>query len=565
MAEDNPSEHSEKLSIGLVVDCNYSSKYVYELAKWGRTQSDLRITHLIIVGTTKNQTPRMGSSFPTDWSRRLLSIPGKFFYAWIVHLESFVLSRSKNHKEHLNTYRLTDIVGDSLSISPIHTGPDSSQLFSNQDATLVQRLNLDVLLWLGSGLPVGEILKSSRLGTISVRHSDDRLTQGGPAGFWEVFLKQDSTGFTIHQPTGQPDGGKVLFRGRFGTKRLYLLNQALILERSAFYLKKFLKEIASSRTMPHALERIPYCNQYRQAPTSIESLRYLGQSLTTITRQLLNRLWLRKDFRWSVAFFKEDWKSLEMWRATRIPNPPNHFLADPFVVSRNSESYCFVEDYDYLAARGRISVYRLSEHSAERFGDAIVEPFHMSFPYIFEFESKIYMCPETSENRDIRIYECTRFPLEWKLAKVAMSDVSAADTMIFERDGLWWLFTNLDSSNSGDHCSELFIYYSDSPLSDVWNSHSANPVFVDATRARNAGLLRDDKSIYRVSQRQGFDMYGKGSSINEILVLNKDEYLERVSVSIEPDFFKGLSGTHHLHSNGIFSAFDCVEFVSINS
>ena len=35
--------------------------------------------------------------------------------------------------------------------------------------------------------------------------------------------------------------------------------------------------------------------------------------------------------------------------------------------------------------------------------DPLHEPFHLSFPYLFEHDGALFMCPETSENRDIRI------------------------------------------------------------------------------------------------------------------------------------------------------------------
>lgn len=175
------------------------------------------------------------------------------------------------------------------------------------------------------------------------------------------------------------------------------------------------------------------------------------------------------------------------------------------------------------------------------------------------------MCPETAKNKDIRLYECVHFPLEWKLKKVLMSSVSAVDTMIFEHNRLWWLFTNIDPTNSGDHSSELFIFHSDSPLSDTWHPHAKNPVLVDSTKARNAGLLVDEGSVYRVSQRPSFGRYGSGAAINKILVLDEKEYVEENLVSIEPNFFRKICGTHHLHSNGKYSVFDFVERTRFNS
>jgi len=250
-----------------------------------------------------------------------------------------------------------------------------------------------------------------------------------------------------------------------------------------------------------------------------------------------------------------------MWRSVKVKNPPNHYLADPFVFSSQQGDYCFVEDFDYTVGRGCICAYKLSEECAERIGEAIVEPFHMSYPYVFEYDSKLYMCPETAESNDIRIYECEELPLKWKLKKIIMSQVSAVDSTIFERDGRWWLLTNIDSLDLGDRCSELHIFSSDNPLSDKWTPHPSNPVIVDSLTARMGGFLAKGTSIYRVGQRQGFSMYGKSFSINQITTLSENDYVERSVVQISANFFSGLIGTHHLHSNGRISAFDYVENV----
>ena len=179
-------------------------------------------------------------------------------------------------------------------------------------------------------------------------------------------------------------------------------------------------------------------------------LKYITSLAFAISRKVFDKLIFKKSYRWGVAFNFGDWKDLVMSRGIKIKNPPNHFLADPFVVSSENENYCFVEDYDYLKSRGCISVYILTEKDSKKIGDAIIEPFHLSYPCVFRYQSKYYMCPETCENKDMRLYECESFPLKWKLKKIIMSNISAVDTTIFEKDGTWWLFTNIDPTNVGD-------------------------------------------------------------------------------------------------------------------
>ena len=42
------------LKIGLIVDSEIVSKYVFDLAKWGQQQEKLKITHLIIQKKNEN-------------------------------------------------------------------------------------------------------------------------------------------------------------------------------------------------------------------------------------------------------------------------------------------------------------------------------------------------------------------------------------------------------------------------------------------------------------------------------------------------------------------------------
>jgi hypothetical protein len=544
---------STGLKIGLIVDSATQSKYLFDLAQWANSQSNLTISHLIIQTIPKRSKVRCVIS--RIRRKGILELMRATSFHLLEKVELFALKRQKVHRHHNDRFDLTKIVKGQISVSPVISKSRLVYRYNDSDIRAIKEEHFDVLIRCGSGILRGDILTSAKFGIISFHHGDNRINRGGPAGFWEVYFKQDRTGFIIQQLTEELDGGNVLFRGAYSTRHFYLLNQAALLERSNHYLKVVLADIAASRSLPTFDTALPYFNPIFKTPTLRQQLKYSLSWLTLVARSLINKA-LGKKIGWGVAFAKRDWRDVVMWRGEQIENPPNHYLADPFVVNHKGESYCFLEDYDQVAERGCISVYKLNDGSAERIGEAIVEPFHMSFPYIFEYQDKIFMCPETSANRDIRIYECVELPLKWTLRKIAMSNVSAADTMIFERNGLWWLFTNIDPTNIGDHCSELFIYYADNPLSDNWQPHPKNPIFVDSTKARNGGILFDGAAVFRVAQKQGFDGYGKGASINQIESLSTTDYSESRLISIEPNFFRGLRGTHHLHSNGEFTVFD---------
>lgn len=553
--------NSNPLKIGLLVDSTHASKYVFDLAEWGQNRSDLEISHLIIQELSPVGTGAFGKIAGSFKKYGLTASLEKMGFVLIQKIESLLLQRIKKYHPHFRTYDLTSCVKQTISIKPLISKSGFIYRYDDNEIQKIKKLGLDVVIRCGSGILRGDILQVARFGILSFHHADNNINRGGPPAFWEVFLKQDSTGFTIQQLTEELDGGNVLFQGRFPTRSFYLLNKSALYEKSNFYLKKILTDIAITNTLPEKLESFPYFNPLYKRPNLYIQSVYITSMALVAFKLVLNRFLFRKTSRWSVAFNFSDWRNLVMWRSIKIKNPANHFLADPFVVQHQNENYCFVEDYDYLAAKGTIAVYKLHAKEAVRMGEAVVEPFHLSYPYVFEYDSKFYMCPDTSGTNDIRIYECENFPLQWKLKQIVMPDVSAADTMIFEKDGIWWLFTNIDPVHYGDHCSELFIYYADTPLTDRWTPHPKNPIVVDSTRARNAGVLFDGNSLYRVSQQQEFGRYGKATLINKIIHLSKTDYREDTVFKIEPNFFNGIKGTHHMHSNGKVTVFDFVEDV----
>jgi hypothetical protein len=478
-------------------------------------------------------------------------------FSLIERLETLLLKRANIHLSDTGCM-LDALIPETIRISADNAESGYQKLYAGAELDKIETLQLDVLLMAGAGALGGGIFKAAKFGVVSARHSDDNSTRGGPEGFWEVFFKQDYTGFAVHQLGDGTQAGNDLVSGHITTQYYYSLNRMRIRQKCLHYLKDILSGIARNRQLPPCAASMPSGGRTHGMPGLAVQTRYMA----SLGYRLINRFFrskLKKDFKWSVAYQKNDWASLVMENAVRIPNPENHFLADPFVVSEGGGDYCFVEDYDYSTCRGHIAVYQLHEQHAECLGNALIEPFHLSFPYMFRFESELYMCPETSGSGQIRIYKCAGFPLRWELHRVIMENVSAVDTMLFERGGRWWMLTNIDMSGTGDHCSELCVFWADNPLSGDWTALPGNPIFIDTAKGRNAGLLFDGESHYRVAQKQGFERYGKAFSINRIEQLDCLAYKETEVYSVRPLFFPNLIGSHHMHSNGNVSVFDFLE------
>lgn len=536
---------SPPLRVGFIVDAPGVSKYVAELLRWAQAQQFLAGSHLIIRDPASDDGTR-----PAGVSGRLAELA----WALLMRLEQRRL-RGSRHADHLCRHAVSDLplprIGAGARAAPAGAACTQDQAVLQA----VREAGLDLLVHCGSGsLPEGW-LDAAVLGVVSLEHGDPRSHRGGPSGFWEVCERSPDTGFSVQQWTRDPQVRPILLRGSFATQAHYLLNQANVCESSLHYLESVLSRIASTRVL-QAQPGVPYCGRLATRPGLPQQLRYIGGLAASLLGSKLRSRLLGRQRRWGIAFQRRDWRDLVMASAHRVANPAGRFYADPFVVSRDGVDYCFVEDFDYRAQRGRISVLELGDTQARFLGSVLDEPFHMSFPFLFEHAGSLFMMPETSENRDIRIYRCVDFPLRWELHRVLMRDVSAVDTMMFRHDGKWWLLTNLAPQPHDDQGAELLIFHADDPFAPHWTPHPGNPIYIDPSRARNGGLLAADGQLHRVGQRQGFRQYGAGATIFRIDEITPSRYRETAVASLEPDFGPGLLGTHHLHSNGRVTVFD---------
>jgi hypothetical protein len=543
------------LRIGLLVEGLTSSRYVYDFARWLQSQQNMAATLLVLPHAEVLARPpsaRSRASSTRDEPARHAAASALHLLQWF---ERFLIARSVHHAAHFEKCDLSAIINDTVALAPFSRTPDGAFRLAAADTRRLDALGLDLIVSFASRLLPGEIAAAARLGVVSPCPLDDRTPR--PPGFWEVYHRRNTTPFTIQHLAKGVDQADVLLRGSFGTHYYYSLNQAVLYRKSYHHLESILAAIASTGTLPHPLPKFPYSGPSFREPGLREVVVYAAQLGWTLLRKAMRRL-LGIQYRWNVAYVLRNWRDADYRKAIRLKNEPGHFLADPFVITRNGRSCCFVEDYDYRTRRGSIAVFELTSAGGKRLGTALDEPFHLSFPYLFEYQGTLYMCPETSANRDIRVYKCLEFPLRWQLERVLMQNVSAADTMLFEKDGKWWMFTNIDPLEIGDHCSELFIFSADSPLATDWRPHALNPVVVDASRARNAGMVIEGSECFRMSQGQGFDLYGKHVLINNIRELTETTYREFCGSIAIPSFTTGALGTHHLHTNARFTVFDFV-------
>lgn len=551
--------------VGLLIDSNLVSKQINDFIQLTYKAKNYKITTLVINNVDRNPKNLFTKIHSYILARGLAKALSTALFKVICKIESLVIKRMSKFVNFYEKYQLFDNDYEVINVTPEISKSGLIYRYTDPDLKLIQDANLDLMIRAGSGILRGPILNICPKGIISFHHADNDINRGGPPGFWEVYDRNPRTGFIIQILKDELDGGDVLYKGFIPTNWFYSLNLAKLYEMSYPFLHYVIEDITSENPTLGIQKKSPYYSRLYTTPSVFQTGFYLLKTAKVFFGKVTKRF-TGRGYRWGVAYqFTERWDDVTLSRSIKIPNPKNRFLADPFVIKRHGAHFCFVEDYDYKTKRGCISVYKITNEFCKELGVALAESFHLSYPFLFEYQNEMYMCPETSEKNEIRLYKCEDFPMKWTFHKTIMKQVSAADTIIFPHGGKWWLFTNIDGSPVRDHSCQLHIFYSSNPLTDNWIPHNRNPLIFDPLKARNGGLIIDEKGYFRVYQRQGFDLYCEALGVAKIKTLTKDAYIEEPMFKVDANFFRSIQGTHTYNFSEGLLVFDFVEVSKYNT
>jgi hypothetical protein len=459
-----------------------------------------------------------------------------------------------------------------LSVEPSLSRSGFVHRIADGDVKRISAVNCDVLLRFGFRILRGEILTSAKQGIWSFHHGDNDWNRGGPPAFWEFYRRVPVTGAVLQRLTDDLDNGVLLRKGIYRTKLLsWNQNKRHLYMRSRWLLVDALKELArtgmvselsSIDTLGISDHRILTAPNIAQCAAA--ALKQAGRFLTRVGEALFAR-----DC-WELVVVRPqrqgETRPQPLRQATHVrPKGRKSFWADPFMVRRDGMLHLFFEEWPYALGRGVISHYAIPEDqkwprtlSAGPAKVIMDNGVHLSYPFLFEHDGELYMVPESAQAKGVDVFRCASFPHGWEKVATIMQNVSCADSTFFEHDGKWWMFTNVDRDlGQGDHCSELFAYWSDTPLSPVWNSHAQNPILVDARRARMAGgvIRRKDGTLVRCAQHSG-ERYGERVVLCEIKELTPEVYREVSGSVVDPNWRRGISRTHHLSMCGDYIVMD---------
>jgi hypothetical protein len=532
-----------RLRIGILIDDTDLPAWQLEMLRNIDRCEYADIALIVINGTTRNRKP---------WWRRFLDNRHRLLYLAYSALEER-LTRSQTPSMCVRSCE--ELIEN---VQQITVTPESTRFvdrFPADDIERIKHADLDVIIRLGFRILKGDILQTPRYGIWSLHHGDNRVNRGMPPGFWEALEGWPTSGAVLQILSDELDGGELLFRSTSATNQPYVSrNLESYNWKAMLFIPRMLKRL-HAQGPEQFFAYVRACNKHPDF--------YSGPLFTTPGNGKMMLLFLGSAgrFLWKKIrelFFLEQWQllycqspsngpALSMRRFKRLVPPKDRFWADPHVIDRNGESYVFFEELPFDTGKGHISVVRIDEHGTVSEPHVVLEKnYHLSYPFVFEHNGETYMIPETLENHAIELYVCRHFPDRWEFVMNLMEDVQAVDATVFQHEGRWWLLANFLEHPGVSPLDELFAFHADTFPTTDWLPHALNPVVSAVTSSRPAGpVFEHNGSLYRPSQNSA-GRYGRATNLQEIVALTPDEYSERLTSAITPDWDDNLLGTHTL-------------------
>jgi hypothetical protein len=208
-----------------------------------------------------------------------------------------------------------------------------------------------------------------------------------------------------------------------------------------------------------------------------------------------------------------------------VTDAPAGTVADPFMIRCDGTWFMFFEILNQINSKGEIALATSKDgFEWDYSGIVLSEPFHMSYPQVFEWQGEFYMIPETGRHRDVRLYRAARFPYEWSLVTTLLEGFRIVDSSIVQFNNMWWLFADAgpDSRNPA-----LRLYHAPDLLGP-WLEHPDSPIVEsDPSAARPGGrVVMIDGVPHRFAQSV-YPVYGRDVRAFEICDLTTESYSER--------------------------------------
>ena len=237
--------------------------------------------------------------------------------------------------------------------------------------------------------------------------------------------------------------------------------------------------------------------------------------------------------------------------AAEVDDVDAGFVADPFLLCRGGRWFLFFGVWNRTADKGEIALAESPDLATWTYrGIVLREPWHLSYPHVFEHGGEVWMLPETLESGSIRLYRAVAFPASWTLHAELLPGAFADPTPLLWHER-WYLFA-CPRPYSHDALS-LFVA---DRLDGGWREHPSSPLHVaDPRRSRPAGRIVVTGGRPLRWAQDCHPRYGTAVRGFEILALDEGRYEER-EILPSPLLGPGRAGwnrdgMHHLDAHRV--------------
>ncbi len=268
------------------------------------------------------------------------------------------------------------------------------------------------------------------------------------------------------------------------------------------------------------------------------------------------RLFLRQ---WQIAYRLKPQGSIFNDLGTPfvvIPNTLRYMAADPFLFLHNGTTYLFAEIFDKKEGIGKLGYAIFDGKKFSKWKIIISEPYHLSYPNIFEFDGNIYIVPEANESKTVYAYKAVNFPDKWeKISPPIIEGKQLVDTTFLDYNNKHLMFTY---DIIPDENKKLYIYELDENVkAELFINESISDD--DASARPGGNFFEYNGKIIRVSQNCDGD-YGIGVVFSEVEECSENAYCEKKLLEISPKNVninkKFISGLHTYNANDEIEVID---------
>jgi hypothetical protein len=432
-----------------------------------------------------------------------------------------------------------------------------------QGLDAVRARDLDFILSFAPPSPSRALLPGARLGVWRFFFGDWARYQGESHGFWEIVDDAPVSSAILAQLQPDPRAVRVLKEGCVRTHRSSAAAHVRALQdRCVHWPAQVCLELLDGASDATAAPIVLALEGSRRRVRPTTRFAYAGRAGLRVIREQLGTL-LRHE-QWTVGLLDApietllERRPLPEVRWLRRPRR-EEFFADPFGAMHDGRFAVLCERFDHRTARGTI-VALTADDRAPIEPVRIGAPVHLSYPFVFEHERRLFCIPEMHEAGEVVLYEAERFPGAWRRVATLVED-ALLDVTPFRHAGRWWLAASRPAARGAN--DELHLWHADA-LTGPWRPHAANPVKLDVRSARPAGTpFVKDGVLYRPAQDCSRG-YGGRVVINRVVTLTPRSFREECVAAIEPPRRgRYREGLHTISSVGSMTLVDAKRTVFV--